>query len=125
MATGQASGKRQHSPIVITKEWGAASPQLFEALTANEVFGTVLVEFVETRRTGAEEVYQTISLTNATVSGMRMLLAEPPPGEPADNRALEDVSFTFQREQTGQEGSHGRLNSLGRRYSCCWRQRTA
>jgi type VI secretion system secreted protein Hcp len=97
MATGQASGKRQHSPIVITKEWGAASPQLFEALTANEVFGTVLVEFVETRRTGAEEVYQTISLTNATVSGMRMLLAEPPPGEPADNRALEDVSFTFQR----------------------------
>lgn len=26
MATGQASGKRQHSPILITKEWGAASP---------------------------------------------------------------------------------------------------
>jgi len=105
MVTGQASGKRKHSPIVITKEWGAASPQLFEALTANDLFGTVLVEFVETRRTGAEEVYQTISLTNAIVSGMRMLLAEPPPGEPAENRALEDVSFTFQREQTAKRAA--------------------
>jgi hypothetical protein len=27
-ATGQASGKRQHQPIVITKAWGTASPQL-------------------------------------------------------------------------------------------------
>ena len=97
MATGQASGKRQHSPIVSTKKWGAARPQLFEALTATEVLRTVLVEFVETRRTGAEDAYQTIKLTNATVSGMRMHLNEPPPGEPADNRALEGVSLTFQR----------------------------
>jgi type VI secretion system secreted protein Hcp len=97
MATGQASGKRQHSPIVITKEWGATSPQLFEAATRNEVLRTVLIEFVETSRTGAEEVYQTIKLTNATVSGIRMHLNEPRPGEPPDNRALEDVSFTFQR----------------------------
>ncbi len=28
VATGQASGKRQHSQVTITKEWGAASPQL-------------------------------------------------------------------------------------------------
>lgn len=28
VATGQASGKRMHKPFVITKEWGAASPQL-------------------------------------------------------------------------------------------------
>jgi hypothetical protein len=28
LATGQASGKRMHKPFVITKEWGASSPQL-------------------------------------------------------------------------------------------------
>lgn len=28
IATGQASGKRQHGSITIVKEWGAASPQL-------------------------------------------------------------------------------------------------
>ena len=27
-ASGQASGKRQHRPITIVKEWGAATPQL-------------------------------------------------------------------------------------------------
>ncbi len=27
-ATGQASGKRQHKPMTIVKEWGAAPPQL-------------------------------------------------------------------------------------------------
>jgi type VI secretion system secreted protein Hcp len=25
LATGQASGKRQHTPVVFTKEWGASS----------------------------------------------------------------------------------------------------
>ena len=27
-ATGMATGKRQHAPVTIVKEWGAASPQL-------------------------------------------------------------------------------------------------
>ncbi|MEO7411200.1 MAG: hypothetical protein ABIU10_07765 [Sphingomicrobium sp.] len=27
-ASGQASGKRQHKPLTIIKEWGAAPPQL-------------------------------------------------------------------------------------------------
>ncbi len=36
VATGQASGKRIHKPILVTKEWGAASPQLFQALVTNE-----------------------------------------------------------------------------------------
>lgn len=28
VATGQASGKRMHKPMTITKEWGATTPQL-------------------------------------------------------------------------------------------------
>jgi type VI secretion system secreted protein Hcp len=41
-ASGQASGKRQHSPIVVTKMVGAASPQIFQALTTNEVLKSVV-----------------------------------------------------------------------------------
>src|SRR5437764_7519742 len=37
LATGQSSGKRQHSPLTIVKEWGAATPQLFQALVTNEL----------------------------------------------------------------------------------------
>ena len=48
VATGQASGRRQHGPVTFVKAWGAASPQLFQALTTNEVLKTVLFEFVGT-----------------------------------------------------------------------------
>lgn len=35
-STGQASGKRVHSPVTVTKLWGASSPLIFRALVANE-----------------------------------------------------------------------------------------
>src|SRR5580658_5519479 len=66
-ATGQAVGKRQHKPIVITKEWGAASPQIYQALTTNEVFTSVDFEFTKSDGAGKETVYHTITLTNAQI----------------------------------------------------------
>jgi type VI secretion system secreted protein Hcp len=35
-ATGQASGKRQHSPLVLVKPIDAATPQIYRALITNE-----------------------------------------------------------------------------------------
>lgn len=35
LATGQASGKRQHKPVVITKEWGPSMPQFLAAAATN------------------------------------------------------------------------------------------
>ena len=40
-ATGHASGKRQYKPLTITKEWGAAPPQILEAAATSEVLATV------------------------------------------------------------------------------------
>ena len=74
LATGQASGKRQHKPIRFTKEWGAASPQLQQALFTNETLKSVLFEFVRTDAKGAEEVHYTIKLTNASVSRIASVL---------------------------------------------------
>src|ERR1700758_2744129 len=56
-ASGLPPGKRQHKPVVITKEWGAASPQLYQALVTNEVLSTVLFEFLKTDPNGKEVVY--------------------------------------------------------------------
>lgn len=97
VATGMASGKRQHNPVVISTEWGPATPQIFQALTTNEVLKSVLIEFVRTGPTGIAEVYQTIRLTNATVSSVRMHVNDPQPGGAVDNRPLAEVAFTFQR----------------------------
>lgn len=117
-ATGQTAGKRQHKPIVITKEWGPASPQLFQALTSNEVLESVVIEFEKVNASGKEYVYQTIKLTNATILEIRQYTREyqsqsgaskHPAG--VDTVELEEVSFTFQKiEMTNLDGKTSALD---------------
>ncbi len=101
-ATGQATGKRQYQPVTIVKEWGAASPQGLAACATNEVLTTVKIEFSKTKPTGEEYTFQTVTLTNATLSDVRRYTGDaeaakglqPSSKEPAD---LERWSFTFQK----------------------------
>jgi type VI secretion system Hcp family effector len=106
LATGQASGKRQHKPITVTTEWGAFSPQLFQALTTNETLKKVDISFMKTSADGAEVVYSTIKLTNASVSGAKFYggMEDGTDGNGAAKHAsgvtgheLTDWSFTFQK----------------------------
>lgn len=69
ISTGQASGKRQHTPIKIVKEWGASTPQIYQALVSNEVLTSVVIRLIDPHR--HKRVSHTIHLTDATVSGMR------------------------------------------------------
>ena len=104
-ASGQASGRRQYAPIVVTKEWGAASPQIMSAATSNEVLQQVEFEFVRTNAQGMEYVFQTVTLTNATISAFKEYIGFPDAGEPPNPHPLEDVSFTFQKiEITNNDG---------------------
>ncbi len=97
IATGQPSGKRQHGPITITKEWGPASPQLFQALCNNEVLKSVLFEFIRTGDPGEEFVHHTIKLVNATVAKMKPSIGMTKHEEHADIHEIEEISFTYQR----------------------------
>jgi type VI secretion system secreted protein Hcp len=74
--TGLVSGKRQHNPIVITKEPGAASPQIFSALVTNEVLKSVVIQFLRPNAEGVNEVQQTISLTNGSISDFRQYVGD-------------------------------------------------
>jgi len=93
--TGMATGKRQHSPIVITKAWGSATPQLFQALINNEILRTVFVEFVRTNPSGEEEIYHIVKLTNAMISHIRQYTGSLDDEHSACD--LEDVTLMFQR----------------------------
>ena len=93
-ASGRASRKREHGPVTFTKEWGAASPQLFQALVTNEVLETALFEFVRTNDVGVERVFQTIRLTNASVTSIHQYVAAQEDAE-LDNAELEDVALSF------------------------------
>jgi len=94
LATGMATGKRQHKPVTITKEWGAASPQLFQALVTNEVLPEVVIDFVGVDPKGAMTLSHSIKLTNAFISDISH---STEPIAIGGIRHLEDVSFTFQK----------------------------
>jgi type VI secretion system secreted protein Hcp len=101
--SGLAAGKRQHKPVVIRKQWGAATPQLLQALTNNEILESVAFEFEKVGPDGKEYVYQTIKLTNATVSDDELYTpiceCQPSPQTEFDSQELERVAFTFQKIQ--------------------------
>ena len=93
-ASGRASRKREHGPVTFTKEWGRASPQLFQALVTNEVLKSALFEFVRTNDVGVEHVFHTIKLTNASVTSIHQYVAAQEDAE-LDNAELEDVALSF------------------------------
>lgn len=93
-AGGAATGRRHHGALTFTKEWGAASPQLFGALVTNETIRSALFEFVRTNEVGEEHVFHTIKLTNATVSAIHQYVAAQDDAE-LENAELEDVALTF------------------------------
>ena len=90
VSTGLASGKRQHKPIVVTREPDAASPQFFTALVTNEVLKSVVIRFWRVKSSGVSEIQQIITLTNASISEFRQHVGD-------DGRWLEDVAFAFEQ----------------------------
>lgn len=82
-------GKRQHSPIVISKEWGAASPQLLQAAATNEPLKSVVLDFYEAKPSGEVELFYTIRLTNAQITLLKQYTE--------NGLYYEDVSLTFQK----------------------------
>lgn len=94
-ATGQASGKRQHAPVTLVKEWGAASPQLQQAAATNEVLDVVL-EFMRTGPDGAESVFERIHLTNATISSLKRMAGDTVTYANSPT-TLEEITFGYEK----------------------------
>ena len=96
--TGLPTGKRQHQPVTFTKEWGASSPQFYQAAFTNETLTTVLFEFYATGADGKIVVDHTIKLTNASIASVSQSLHDPQAGGPIiDSRELQTITFTFQK----------------------------
>lgn len=85
VATGQASGKRQHAPVCIYKAASATSAQYFLATVTNEALKSVSFELSNGVR---------IRLTNASVASFAIL--------GADGKDLEELCFTFQKIELSQ-----------------------
>lgn len=102
-ASGLATGKRQHHPLVINKAIDKSSPLLMNALITNENITEVIIKFFSPNtgasggRSGLEVQHYTIKLTNARIVHIEMdmenNLMEPGNKLPI----LEYVGFTYQK----------------------------
>lgn len=107
-ATGRASSARAASrrasdPIIIVRVVDQTSPFFQSAAAKGELLPAVLFEFTRSRGTQTE-VYQTVRLTNALVSSVKMLNG--------GDRPMEEISFTFQKiEYQNKDGAAAAGNS--------------
>jgi type VI secretion system secreted protein Hcp len=96
--SGQATGKRQYKPVLITKEWSVASPQIAQAVATNENLKSVLIEFFRAApQTGQEEAIATVRLTNAHVSRFVSSVSDPASGDSTAGRLVDHVEFAFDK----------------------------
>ncbi len=79
-ASGQATGKRQHKPIVITKEIDRSTPLLRQALVTNERLTECQLQFYTGSSSGAERCYFTIKLTDASITSASFVMPNAKPG---------------------------------------------
>ena len=77
--------KRRHNPIVVTKEVGAASPQIFQAFTAKENLPVVELNIgSQPGGAGAGKIAQRVVLKNATITNVRKV------------GKLEEITFNYE-----------------------------
>jgi type VI secretion system Hcp family effector len=84
-----ASGRRVHQPIVITRQLGSATPQIWQALTTDEVLTQIVFE-VTRKSNGIETVSQRYLLTNAKLVYVRP--RSPSSGVQTSGTPLQDIA---------------------------------
>lgn len=87
--TGQASGKRQRKPLIVSVSWGNWSPQIFSAMLSNE---DLQIKFkLNTGSTGSVEV---IKLRNATVTNVSTQSG-------SSGGQVQDITIAYQSAEIG------------------------
>jgi type VI secretion system Hcp family effector len=101
--SGQLSGKRQHKPIVIVREFDEASPLYLQALATNEVFTSATLSFNRVGQDGKPSVVRTIELTNGTIAQIR-------PAPHFGGKSCQEITLNY--EDWKVDGVLGRLIPL-------------
>ena len=95
---GRAAMRRVSDPVVIVRNEDEASPFFVKAAASGETLASVVFEFKRTVVTSTE-VYQTVTLTNATISSLRQINGN-------GGHQMQEVSFTFQKiEYSNKDGA--------------------
>jgi type VI secretion system secreted protein Hcp len=109
-ASGLPTGKRQHKPLVITKELDKSSPLLYNVLVNNENISEFNLEFWTPQLSaqtgvGAEKQHYTVKLWNANVASIAFRMLNNKNPELTRYAEYEEIAFTYQKiEWTWKDG---------------------
>lgn len=91
IGTGASAGKVQLQPLVITKEWGASSPQFFATAFTGQHLPGVMIEFFSPSGDGILRIDHTVKLTNVLISQIQDNFQSP------DGRELHAITLQYQK----------------------------
>ena len=111
-ASGLATGKRMHKPLVVTKELDRASAPLHQVQASNEKLREFELQFWTPQLKGgaagggAEVQYFTITLTDASIAEIHTQMPNTKHPDLAKLEIFEEVAFTYQKiEWTWTDGN--------------------
>lgn len=96
-SSGHTTGKRQHKPLVVTKEIDRATPLLMNALINNENISDFALRFWRPSKTGKEVQYYTVQLQNARISNIRQEMLNNQYPENMQHPVREQIAFVYQK----------------------------
>ena len=94
VSTGLVNGKRQYSPVRVTKLLDPSSAQYLLAASRNELLSNVTINFLATGSDGKAIIVRSLVLTNAQVVGVEHYSEPDATGAPV---VMEQISFNFQK----------------------------
>jgi type VI secretion system secreted protein Hcp len=101
-SSGLASGKRQHKPIVITKETDSSSPLLFQHCASGQVIPKIKIEFLSATGGAGTHRFATLELTNAVLERhlrgkILPSVIKNPTVRKGGGEEIEEIEFTYQK----------------------------
>lgn len=107
-ASGLPTGKRQHRPVVVTVAVDSASSALHSALNDDENITEWRIDFWRPSRSGQEQNYYTVVLTNAHIDAIRTEMVPTETGH--DVRA--HIAFDYEEIETHSWGEGADADSV-------------
>lgn len=93
-ATGKPTGTRQHSPMIIVKEFDYSSPYLYKAVATGQNLKSAEIKWYKISDAGQEVEY-----FNMLLEGVRIVSISPTMASPEDknNNHLESVELRYEK----------------------------
>jgi type VI secretion system secreted protein Hcp len=94
-ATGKITGTRTHSPISFEKEFDAASPYLYKAVSKGQTLKSAEIKWYRINDAGKEKIYFVMLLENVKVSGVNPGMANAKLAQASALNHVESVSMLY------------------------------